>query len=235
MTLPLVLTRNQVREFDRIAIESFGMNSLVLMENAARGVTDALCEFNGQQPGSAVVVCGPGNNGGDGLAVARHLHVRGWAVRAILLASPEKISEDSLANLRILRRTSVEIAEMDLSDDETFSEAEFRGRVGRVDWIIDAVLGTGARPPLRAPLDQIVTICNELPCRRMAIDIPTGLDCDAGEGSPGREQVAFRADLTVTFVALKPVMVTEAGKAYLGTIKIVDIGAPPEALDQIPY
>ena len=119
-----VLSRQQVREFDRIAIEEFGIQSLVLMENAARAATDILCNQRGKK--SAVILCGPGNNGGDGLVMARHLYLRKWTTKVILLASREKLSQDSAANLRILAQTAVPVLEGAEFSAEAL-EVEFAG------------------------------------------------------------------------------------------------------------
>ena len=126
------LTRSQVRQFDEIAIEQFCMPSLVLMENAARGATD---ELMAQSPQSAVVCCGRGNNGGDGLAMARHLHLRAVPVKVILFAKPHDLSQDSTANLRILSHSSVPIVELDSFDPGRLAGelAEVRGLPDRLD------------------------------------------------------------------------------------------------------
>ncbi len=214
---PLVLDRHQVRQFDQIATDQFEMSSLVLMENAARGASDVLCQRASEH--SAVILCGPGNNGGDGLVMARHLHLRGWRTKVLFLTDSRKLSPDSAANLRILRHTAVSLAEAAAASVERFQQ-EIQGFA----WIVDAILGTGSRAPLGEPLDRFVLVANDQACGRLAIDLPSGLDCD-GRGVPG---TVFRADLTVTFVARKPVMQTATGKKYCGEITIVDIGAPPE-------
>ncbi|MGI9515492.1 MAG: NAD(P)H-hydrate epimerase [Pirellulaceae bacterium] len=219
-----VLTRQQVRQFDQIAIHRFGIHSLVLMENAARGATDFLCAESGGQAGSVVIFCGPGNNGGDGLVMARHLHLRGASSKVILLADSEKLTQDSAANLRILQQTAVPVTESPRPEFNQLTRI-----LEGADWIVDAILGTGASLPLRPPLDELLPGLNDHPARRMAVDIPTGLDCDTDQASPA----AFNADFTATFVALKPVMLTPTGKQLCGDIKIVDIGAPPETFEFI--
>ena len=217
-----VLTRAQVRQFDKIAIDQFGIESLVLMENAARGATDVLCECAAGN--SAVILCGPGNNGGDGLVMARHLHLRGWKTKVLLLANSEKLSPDSTANLRILSKTGVPILEAALLDD-----AGLENELTDFDWTIDAMLGTGASPPLREPFARLAEIANRTECKRMAVDISSGLDCD----SDLVNGAVFAAHLTATFVALKPVMLTDTGKTYCGETRIVDIGAPPEIFELV--
>lgn len=222
--IPEILTRDQVREFDRIAIHDFGMASLVLMENAARGATDELCRFSEPSERSAAILCGRGNNGGDGLVMARHLHLRNWNVSVILLANPENLSQDSGTNLRILNQTTVPVT---IASD--LSPFEISERLNGFAWIVDGITGTGATPPLRPPYDEIVRLANNHPSRRMALDIPSGLDCDSDQV----DGEVFNADLTVSFVARKPVMSTDTGKQHCGEIRIVDIGAPPEIFDRL--
>lgn len=221
-----VLTRQQVREFDRIAIESFGMSGLVLMENAARGATEVLCRLNEWGRGRAVILCGPGNNGGDGIVMARHLHIREWDIKVLMVGCREPSSADALANFRILARTAVPV--------RTLEEVTLDGLkrfLDDCDWIVDALLGTGSRPPLREPFDRVVELANRTSCRRFAVDIPSGLDCDGD--SPGAVPVGavFAADATATFVAAKPGMLNASGKTLCGAITIVDIGAPREVFD----
>ena len=218
-----VLSRRQVRQFDQIAIQQFGIESLVLMENASRVAADVLCERATET--SAVILCGPGNNGGDGLVMARHLHLRGWKTKVVLLAEREKLSHDSMSNLRILAHTTVPIVEGVSFDRQRF-EPELQGFA----WIVDAILGTGASPPLRSPLNEFVRVANAQSAKRMAVDIPSGLDCDSDQADLENEAI-FNADLTVSFVALKPVMATDTGKTCCGEIRIGDIGAPQEVYE----
>ena len=215
-----VLDRQQVRRFDKIAIEQFGISSLVLMENAARGATDRLCEAGIKGP--VVICCGPGNNGGDGLVMARHLHLREFSTRVLMFAEQEKLTQDSRSNLRILEKTSVPITWCPV-----LTVSDLAAHLSGAEWVVDALLGTGATPPVRSPLDVVIPKMNELPVRRMAIDIPTGLDCDLDVVNGA----VFEAEITCSFVAMKPVMQSETGQRYCGSVKIVDIGAPPEVFD----
>lgn len=227
---PLVLTRDQVRQFDRIAIEEFGINSLVLMENAARGATEVLCCAAGDSNQSALVLCGPGNNGGDGLVIARHLHIRGWRVETWLFGRPGQLSADATTNLEILSKTGVKIVE------SCGERANILDRdSNKFEWIIDALLGTGSRPPLRSPYPDVIESANQAKVRRFAVDLPTGLDCDHATDSVCQNESVFSADFTATFVAQKPVMLTATGKRACGQITIVDIGAPPEVFELIDF
>ena len=170
-----ILSIQQVQKFDQIAIQQLGIHSLVLMENAARGACDELERFSTERwesegPRSAVILCGPGSNGGDGLVMARHLHLRGWKVKVILLAAAEKLSQDAGVNLRILRHTKVSIVQAGEAPVGPSGKC-FDELVG-FDWIVDALLGTGAKPPLRQPMANWVKASNDCQCSRMAVDIP---------------------------------------------------------------
>src|SRR5258708_35159944 len=124
------LSRAEVREVDRRAIDEFGMSGLVLMENAGRGCVDVLCQLGCRGP--VVVVCGKGNNAGDGFVIARHLDARGYDVRVLLAEDAAAFQGDAAANFSILEKSKVAIA--------PFQAAELAG----ASWIVDALLGTGA-------------------------------------------------------------------------------------------
>lgn len=233
-----VLNRNQVREVDRLAMEQIGISGVVLMENAGRGCVDRL-QAAGIGHGVSVC-CGVGNNAGDGFVIARHLAIRGFRVQAILFSSPEKLKGDAAINFQILEKSHVPIVILDKKTATDPSDADgttdsalldqLESLVSRGgDWVVDALLGTGATGPLRRPLDAVVPLLNRLPKRRMSVDVPTGLDCDSGE----TESPAFRAELTCTFVAVKPGMLTEEGREVCGRIEVLDIGAPRELITQV--
>src|SRR5450432_2124338 len=132
---PATISRQQARELDRRAVEEYGVPSVVLMENAGRGATDLLCKLG--IAGPVVVCCGGGNNGGDGFVVARHLDLRGFEVRVLLFSGPSKLSEDAEINYRILEKSGVPIRQVEPQE----LERELAGSA----WIVDALLGTGAR------------------------------------------------------------------------------------------
>lgn len=217
----LVLNRQQVRQVDRLACEQFGMSGLVLMENAGRGCADVLCRLG--IVGPVVICCGRGNNAGDGFVVARHLDNRGHAVRLLLWSDPAKLSPDAAANYTIARRAGLAVHE--LAGCLPSLPAEL---VADADWIVDGLLGTGARGTPRPPLDEVIRQLNRLPARRLAIDVPSGLDCDLGTPA----EPTFRADWTCTFVALKPGLAQPSAQAYVGRVEVVDIGVPRVLLAQ---
>ena len=214
-----ILTRKQIRNVDTVAIQGWGVSGLVLMENAGRGVADVLCELGIH--GNVVIACTKGNNGGDGFVVARHLHLRGFNVEVLLCCEASELSSNAAANFDLLHRTSVVITSLDAADlDDLLSSA---------DWAIDALLGTGATGAPRPPLDQVIGAMNAASARRMAIDLPSGLDCDLGEVS-GQ---TFVADHTCTFVALKPGLVAHGASCYVGQVHVLDIGLPYELVEAI--
>src|SRR5687767_34111 len=137
--VPLTLTRDQAREIDQRAADELGLPSILLMENAGRGVADKLCELG--ISGQVIVVCGKGNNGGDGFVVARHLELRGRAVEVWLFADPVTLEGDALMNYRVLDRSGAKIRTFGSMIDEPMMTAELAG----AGWIVDALLGTGAR------------------------------------------------------------------------------------------
>jgi NAD(P)H-hydrate epimerase len=211
------LSRAEVREVDRRAIEEFGISGLVLMENAGRGCVDTLSELGCRGP--AIVVCGKGNNAGDGFVIARHLDLRSIPVHAILLNSPAELRGDAQVNYAILSACGVPL--VDLS--APFDSLAFERAISGAEWIVDALLGTGAAGPPRPPLDSAIRQMNAAHAKRLAVDLPSGLDCDTGEPA----EPTFRAHHTCTFVAPKLGFANPRAADHLGQVHVLDIGVPP--------
>ncbi|MFV1964302.1 MAG: NAD(P)H-hydrate epimerase, partial [Pirellulaceae bacterium] len=169
------LSRRQARLVDQRAIDEYAMFGVVLMENAGRGCADTLCELGVDGP--VVLCCGSGNNAGDGFVIARHLDLRGKAVSVLLWSQPHKLRGDAAHNYEVLRRSGVPIVDCAGSGEEAFLAPHLAG----ADWIVDALLGTGAQGEPRAPLDRVIRLLNRQPVRRLAVDLPSGLDCDTGQ------------------------------------------------------
>jgi NAD(P)H-hydrate epimerase len=236
MDLPL-LTREQCREIDRRAIEDYGMTGLVLMENAGRGCVEVLERIGIDGP--VVILCGKGNNAGDGFVIARHLEVRGHDCRVLLLSSPKELRGDAAANFAILHKTNVPIVEAGAASRAVPSGQTNTGppRLGGptfqfdhhakdAAWIVDALLGTGAVGEPRPPFDAAIDWMNAHPAEKLAVDVPSGLDCDTGQ--PAAHTV--RADHTCTFGAMKVGFMQSVAKPYLGTVHVCDIGVPPRLI-----
>ncbi len=216
------LTRQQVRQVDRYAVEVLGISGLVLMENAGRQAADAVCEYLKSISGSRVaIIAGAGNNGGDGFVAARHLAMRGVPVATFLADRPEKISGDAAANFVIIRKLNLDIREISPSDISTLAD-ELHG----FDLLVDAIGGTGIRGELRGDLAEVVRQVNAAGRPVVAIDIPTGLDCDTGEAAGP----AIRAKLTVTFVARKVGFDSPSAQQYTGRVIVADIGVPADII-----
>jgi len=219
------LTRDQSRRVDQIAIEHLGISGLVLMENAGRGVVDVLLAVDsavGQGAGGVAVLCGKGNNAGDGFVVARHLAIRGIGATVLLAFPPEQLTGDALSNFEILRHCAVPIVELPV---DSLIDALDRNAVG-VAWLVDALLGTGATGEPREPLASIIEWMNAQPARRLAVDVPSGLDCDSGLPSAA----TVRADVTCTFVAPKIGMLQPAAKPLVGELYVASIGVPARVI-----
>ena len=225
------LNRRQAREVDRVAIEMWGVSGLVLMENAGRGVVDVLCGEGQVNRQSRVVVCAAkGNNGGDGFVIARHLLLRGVPVEVLLAAEPGELQGDARANFDILRRTTVPWKSWGSPGGNGGHPREFLERaLTEATWIVDALLGTGASGPPREPIAGIIEAMNQSPAARLAVDVPSGLDCESGaEFSP-----TVQATLTCTLAARKSGFQNPAAARCLGAVRVLDIGFPPELVRSV--
>jgi NAD(P)H-hydrate epimerase len=209
-----ILTADQMRNIDRRAIERFGVPSIVLMENAAIAVVDAIFAH---YPNSerVAIVCGIGQNGGDGFAVARHLENRGVVPVVILIGDRAKISGDSLTNFLICERLGIPIY------DDLAHAAD-------ADLLVDALFGTGLnRAPAGVYADVIRDVA-ELRIPVLAIDLPSG--ANASSGVPFEPCV--QAEVTVTFAAPKLCHIFEPAALYCGEVIVADISIPDVAVDE---
>ncbi len=220
---PVTITRDQSRRLDRRALEEYGISGLVLMENAGRGVADTLQRLGISGP--VTICCGKGNNAGDGFVIARHLDLRRYSVRVLVWAETEELSGDAGVNFRILQKAGVPV--------EVLGNSHNRDRVtlalDGAAWIVDALLGTGARGEPRPPLDAVIEQVNSAPAARLAVDLPSGLDCDTGIAA----RATIRAQHTCTFVAPKPGFLAPGATAYTGEVHVLDIGAPRKLVDEV--
>ena len=226
------LSRAQVREVDRRAIEDYHIPGIVLMENAGRNAAEvvrqefAACEDASSGNRFVAIVCGRGNNGGDGFVIARHLSNRRIPVEVFLACRPEGLSGDAAANHEIVARMGLTLRAFDTPE----AIAANRPRLGEAWVVVDAVLGTGFFGQVRSPLDSVIEAVNAArDARIVAIDLPSGLDCDTGRGS----NATVRADLTVTFVGRKLGFDAPGAAEYTGRVVVADIGAPPEIIQAV--
>lgn len=218
---PEMMTRQQVRQFDRWAIEQAGIPGVILMENAGRGAANVILErFSHVISPSACIFCGSGNNGGDGYVIARHLANAGWNVCVVLCASREKISGDAVVNLKIIENLGLEIRQL----SQRQSGQKIRECTNGVNLVVDALFGTGLTGPLRPGAAELVEAINRCEAPVMAVDIPSGLDCDTGK----TEGVAIRASFTVTFAAVKAGFIHPESREFTGEVYCADIGVDPQ-------
>ncbi len=217
-----IATAEQIRNIDRRAIKDFDIPGPVLMENAAAAIMAEMERFFDGLSGMRVgIVCGKGNNGGDGLALARRLSIRGVPVRVALLAPFGAVSGEAKINLSVLRKTDVEIV----------PNATVRSLADVLRWsdiIVDAMLGVGLSSNLKGTYAQVVQMMNGAGKPVVAVDIPTGIDADTGAVMG----TAVKADLTVTMALLKRGLVLYPGALHAGTVRVADIGIPAEVVDK---
>ena len=209
------LSRTQVRAFDQFAIEQLGIPAAVLMENAGRGAAQILQSLGIRGP--VVICCGKGNNGGDGLVIARHLTNMGYGVRILLFARPEDLTADALLQWNIVQK--MKLPSQVITDVEDQLDI-LDNPLAAADWIVDALFGTGLTGAVRAPLDRAIELINASGVRVLAVDIPSGLDCDTGLPLGA----TIRAPHTVTFVAPKLGFRNPAALEYTGRVHVADIG-----------
>ena len=222
------LTRAEVRKLDRLAIEEFGLPGIVLMENAGAGVARLLHGLGIDGP--VAIACGRGNNGGDGFVIARHLELLGHGVRLLLAAPLATYAGDAAVNAEVASRGGLRI--VDLAGAQA---GDWRQALHGAAWIVDALLGTGATGAPRGAVATAIAAINDVrgqvpgegrAARVLAVDIPSGMDCDTG----WRPGACVWADATATFVAPKPGFAAAGASEFTGAVHVLGIGAPAALL-----
>lgn len=214
-----IATRDEIRDFDRYAIETLGVPGIVLMENAGRQIAEAArAMLAGRAKPRVVILAGPGNNGGDGFVVARHLAMAGIRAEVALLAPREKIAGDADTNLRILEALGFQVRV--LAGKVEAALGELRPILAEADLVVDGLLGTGTRGEIREPYASVIGAVNAARRPVLAIDIPSGLDPDTGK--PLGPTV--RATKTVTLAAVKVGFRKPGAAEYTGEVVLADIG-----------
>jgi NAD(P)H-hydrate epimerase len=226
-----IFTRAALRELDRRAVDEYHIPILVLMENAGRAVAEAaLRHIKGQRP--VLILAGPGNNGGDGLVAARHLHNAGVVVSVLLLAAREQYKDAAATQLAIVEAMKLPVETL------TPGHAELRDWIVDAapdDLIIDALFGTGLSRHVEGLPAEVIRAANASGHPILAVDIPSGLDCDTGEpvgtGGGGAADTVIRAVETVSFCGGKKGFAK--ARQFTGRVTIADIGAPIELLREL--
>lgn len=210
-----VYTIEQVRELDRIAIQEQGIPGYELMERAAQALLIAICEQY-PQAHSVCIVCGAGNNAGDGYVLARLARVAGWVVFVLAVSAPNSLQHDAQTAYQDYLAAGGEV------------EA-FTGKLPLANVCVDAVFGTGLARPLQGNFAAAVEAINAYPNPVIAVDIPSGLHGNTGQPLG----LAVKADLTVTFIGLKQGLMTGQARDYVGDLVLADLALPAVVLQQI--
>ncbi len=214
-----LVTADEMREMDRLAIESLGLPGRLLMESAGRGATDFFFEIFPDCPGKRVgIVAGRGNNGGDGFVMARYLAEKGVRVTVFLLSKSTDVKGDAATNLKLLAPLGIPVVE--LPDTETFSKHITSFRHQGI-WI-DAILGTGLNAEVKAYFKIVITFINDSGSPVFCVDIPSGLNADTGQAMGA----CIRGTATATFAFPKIGHINHPGAVFTGKLKVVDIGIP---------
>jgi hydroxyethylthiazole kinase-like uncharacterized protein yjeF len=215
----IVMTRDEVRAFDAWAINTLDIPGVVLMENAGRSCTGLIEDkLKGIANPKVCIFCGTGNNGGDGYVIARHLINRDIRVTVVVCGDRNKIKGDAKINLDILERMGETIQQLNPADRDIAEQVE-RFSAG-IDIIVDSIFGTGLRGQLSEEYRHLLECINSRNCPILAVDIPSGLDCDTGEPLG----TAINAAWTVTFVAVKKGFTSTTASQYTGKIFVASIG-----------
>ena len=210
----IVLSTKEIYEIEKLTQKKFGISNLILMENAGRATAEVIKElFENLKEKKIVVICGKGNNGGDGFVTARYLFNWGANVKVYFMGHPEEFKGISFTNFNILCKMCINVSECGKID---------RRMLERVDLIVDGILGIGLKGEVRGEARDLIRKINESKKKVLSIDIPSGLNADTGE-IMGE---AVKADITVSFGFAKKGFYTGEGPRVCGEIEIVDIGYP---------
>ena len=210
----------ELRSLDQRAIEEYGLPGIVLMENAGRNAAAVLRRRGASTP--VVICCGKGNNGGDGLVIARHLDAAGIGVRLLFAVDPATVTGDAAINLGVIQASGLALTWVQTAE-------EWSTELSAATWIVDALLGTGLTGPVRAPFVAPIAAINAAGQPVLAVDLPSGFDADAGR--PWGDCV--RATETVTFAARKLGFDQPDALEWTGPVTVCDIGAPRQLLEAI--
>ena len=225
------LSRAELAELDRVAIERYAIPGVVLMENAGRGACEVVLErlaARGSPAGPVGIVCGPGNNGGDGWVVARHLAIAGVEVALAASGPASALGGDAATMRAIVDRMRLEVDDLSVEP----GPARARERFERCGLLVDALLGTGftggaVRPTVARAIRWLVELAGPRGARRrevVALDLPSGLDADLGTAA----DPAVEADRTVTFAAPKLGFAAPGAVRWTGEVRLAGIGVPGE-------
>lgn len=222
----ILVTAAEMQEMDRQAIEEHSIPGLELMETAGQGAAIALLSLFADQAEDGVsIVCGKGNNGGDGFVIARELAIKDFNVTVYLLAKTESVRGDAAINLK--RLTTLNIPVVEVPDEDAFSRA--KTDIARSGLLVDAILGTGLTSDVRGFFKIVIDFINSTGIPIFAVDIPSGLNADTGQPCG----TAIQAQGTATFALPKIGHYTYPGAAHTGKLDVIDIGIPETVVEAV--
>jgi hydroxyethylthiazole kinase-like uncharacterized protein yjeF len=211
-------TVKQIQKLDRVAIDEYGMPSIILMENAGRLVAaEVLRQLKRKKNPKVSVICGLGNNAGDGFVVARHLINAGIKAKVYHFGKEKQLKVDALINYRFFKKLRFPIAPIKLSN-----QGLLPAEISKVDIVVDAIFGAGLNRDIQNPFKSIIEGINSSSAKIISVDIPSGLN-----GTTGKIYgVCIKANTTVTFSLAKKGFYKNYGPALTGKVIVVDIGIP---------
>ncbi len=223
----IFVTRQQIQEYDKRAINEYGIAGAVLMENAGAGATRIIMDDIRGVEGSVAIVAGQGNNGGDGFVVARHLINQGREAVVFFLGRRDKLKGDARKNFEIFASMGGSVEHMPGNEEVEGLAGALKGRA----LVVDAIFGTGLDRKVTGRYRRAIEIINASGARVIALDLPSGLDADTGYPLGA----SVRAAGTVTFACMKRGLVVYPGAELAGEVFTVDIGAPEAILEKTGY
>ncbi|WP_075980004.1 bifunctional ADP-dependent NAD(P)H-hydrate dehydratase/NAD(P)H-hydrate epimerase [Bacillus massilinigeriensis] len=221
-----VAGQREMQQMDRYTMDNLGLPGIVLMENAGAKVVEEIIKCSPSKDKKVAILAGGGNNGGDGFVIARRLFDQGFKPLLCLLAKPEIIKGDAKCHLDVYLNRGLPVFHLPEKGIEAL-----RDELNSSDVIIDAILGTGVKGPVRDPFSQVITLVNSLEGRKLiiSVDIPSGVSSDDGKV----EGAAIKASKTITFVFPKKGFFLNDGPNYVGEWKAVDISVPPFIAEEL--
>lgn len=223
--MEVVVTSAEMQACDRFAIQKLKIPGIVLMENAGRGVVEAMERLYGPLSGkSALIFCGKGNNGGDGFVVARHLHSIGIKVTVILVGRQQDLKNDAKTNYVSIKNIARSFPKSNMLQLVELKSKRALDVLPQTDFIIDALFGTGFSGNIKGLYADVIKWVNSRKAVKVSIDVPSGINADNGDV----ESVAIKADFTVTIELKKVGLITYKAMDYTGKIEVVGIGIPQQ-------
>lgn len=215
------LTRAQTKLIDKLAIDEFGLPGIVLMENAGLGISQYLLSL---KPTDMITICcGKGNNGGDGYVIARYLDNFNIPVQVFIFANENEIKGDAKIHYNVIKKMGLKIEHLEKS---SINHKILLNKLNDSEWIVDGLFGTGLTGKLELHYSDIINTINRTNAKILAIDIPSGLDCDTGNSLGNTIKAAY----TCTLISMKIGFLNDNAKEYLSEVKVIELGIPRQII-----